>query len=166
MNESLQSQLTQELNKIKMIWGALLFSVFIYLTISFVLTKIDSGLNFDPSILQINFLGISVLLWAYILGLALFLLGYYMINYLQKRSFKTIEEQSQTLDEKKLAFILKENTKNTFILFAIFELITIIGLILFMKSGYLNIVIHLSILTIIGALLIWPSENKILKNII
>ncbi len=162
MINELSNESRQSINGSIIIWFSMLIAQFIYLFVCFYI--LDEGLYkaiFDQKILTNTlFMNIDIHNAIYLVSIIILITGYlyfkkaysHLISETKKQNFKDIEEEFKYFKEKYLSIM--------FISLAIFEIIVILGIVVFFTTLNFIIITNLVIIAVLGFLLVIPSKGK------
>ncbi|WP_072679601.1 hypothetical protein [Arcobacter sp. LA11] len=149
------------------VWFTMFSMQFVYLIICyFMLNEKSYKTLYSPEILKNTILYMNIDLYTniYILSIIILIGGYLyykkayskLVNDTQEKEFQNIEEEFKYFKSKYLNIM--------FTCLAIFEIIAVIGLIVFLTTLDFSTMAILIVITAIGFLLVIPSESKFIYS--
>lgn len=162
----LSSESKKSINVLIMIWFSMFTAQLIYLILCIFMQK--EGLYkamYKPEVLNNTIImNINIHTIIYILAILILVSGYIyfknayskLIMDIQKQNFKDIEKEFKYFKEKYLNIM--------FVCLAVFEMIAILGIIVFLTTEDLSTMIILIIIAMSGFLLVIPNKSKFTYN--
>lgn len=166
MINELSSKSRNSITSFMGIWFTMLTAQFIYLFVCYYM--LEEGLYkgmYSVDILKENiFLGINLYTIIYVVALLIIFIGYTFF----KKSYTNLVTDTNGErfkdEEEEFKFFSQKYITLMFVYLAIFEVVAILGLVVFLTTLEFNITLHLIILTSIGFILIMPNKNKFNYN--
>ncbi|PLY07363.1 MAG: hypothetical protein C0625_07070 [Arcobacter sp.] len=166
MLEELSAESKNKLNTFMFIWFLMLGAQIIYLFVCYYILK--EGLYksiYSLEILNKNiYLGIDLYTLIHIVSILILIAGYFfftknyskLVDKTNKTKFQNIEEEFDFFSTKYISMM--------FVYLAIFEIIAIIGLLVFLTTLDFYTAMNLIIIAVIGFILVMPNKNKFNYN--
>ena len=167
MQEILNKESKSKLRTILVIWGTMIMAIVVYFIVAYIIltTKSMHFMKTPDFLNEVFIAGISYKIAALILSFAIFIGAYIFFNSRYNKLVMQIKEENISDVNDILKAFSPLYITLMFIVLAIYELIAIIGLIIFLVTGDINTFGTFLIIALFGFFTVIPTKSKLIPQV-